>query len=139
MKTRWDRKIWHIDRKVKPSALGRLGLRGQLLKAKIKRRRGLPSRNVPLELVLERLELEFANKTGGLDTAERLHLLDRKKMRERLLERKRRQRDAARRRAHPRVEDTRIYLWTRRQEWLRRVDGSEEDAVENGRLANPPG
>jgi hypothetical protein len=138
MRTNWDRKIWHIHRKVKPTAFGRLGLRGQLLKAKVKRRKGLPSRNLPLELVLERLGIEFADEPGGLDPVERLRRLDWKKLRERLLERKRRERNAARRRARPQVQDTRIYLWRRRQEWLRRVEGSQADAVEHGRLASPP-
>jgi hypothetical protein len=139
MLTNWERKIRHIDRKVRPAAIGRSGLRGRMLKAKVKQRRGLPSRNVPLDLVLERLRIEFADKTDGMDTVERLHRLDGRKMHERLMERKRRQRDAARRKARPRVADTRIYLWRTRQEWLRRIEGAEEDAVENGRLANPPG
>ena len=138
MKKHWDRKIWHIDRKVSPAALGQLGLRGQLIKAKVKRRRGLPSRNVSLDLVLERLRIEFADKTDGKGTAERLRRLGRQKLHERLMERKRRQRDAARRRARPRVEDTRIYVWRRRQEWLRRIEASDEDLIENGRRANPP-
>ena len=137
MKTSWDRKIGHVDRRVKPTAFGRLGLRGQLLKAKVKRRRGMPSRKLPLELVLERLQIEFGEKSDR-DVDEQRRQLDRKKMRERLLERKRNRRDAARRKARPRVEDTCIYLWRRRQEWLRTIEGGEESAVENKRLTGPP-
>lgn len=46
--TSWDRRIKHIDRRVKPTAIARLGLRSQFLKAKVKERRGLPSRSLPL-------------------------------------------------------------------------------------------
>lgn len=63
--TGWDRKVQHFDRKVNPAAYGRFRIRGQLLKAKITRRRGLPSRNVPLEVVLERLQIELTSQVLG--------------------------------------------------------------------------
>lgn len=133
MKTSWDRKIGHIHRRVRPTAYGRLGLRSQLLKAEVKRRMGLPSRNLPLELVLERLHIELADERGGRDLIEWRRRLNLKKMRERLLERKRQERSAARRRVRPRVEDTCIHLWRRRQEWLRTIEAFEEDTVETDR------
>lgn len=125
MKTIWERRIRHIDRRVKPTAISKLGLRGQLLKAKVKERRGLPSRNLPVELVFERVRLELEFDVDSLNVADRIHRLRRSEMHERLMERKRQQRDAARRRARPRVEDTCIYLWRRRQEWLRSLESSD--------------
>lgn len=70
MLTNWERRIKHIDRKVKPTVLR--GLRGQLTKARVKERRGLPSRNLPAELVLERVATEFGGRTDGDDVAGRL-------------------------------------------------------------------
>lgn len=69
MKPIWERRIRHIDRRVKPTAISKLGLRGQLLKAKVKERRGLPSRNLPVELVFERvrLELELDVDNSGIE------------------------------------------------------------------------
>ena len=72
MMTIWERRIRHIDRGVKPTAVARLGLRGRLLKAKTKKLRGLPSRNLPIELVLERLSIKFEDqKTSGPDVVGR--------------------------------------------------------------------
>lgn len=122
----WERRISPVDRKVKPTAMGKLGLRGQLLKANVKKRRGLPSRSLPIGLVLERLSIKFESRVDDLDVAGRLDRLRRAETRERLMERKRRQRHAARRRARPSVMDTRIYLWRRRQEWLRSVDDTSD-------------
>jgi hypothetical protein len=124
----WERQIRHVNRKVKPTAIARMGLRGGLLKAEVKERRGLPSRNLPLDLVFERLRLKIGRAADDLDVADRLDRLRSSEMHERLMERKRRQRAAACRRARPRVEDTCIYLWRRRQEWLRSVESAEDDA-----------
>lgn len=129
----WERQIGHINRRVKPTAISRLGLRGQLLKAKVKERRGLPSRNLPAELVFERVRLRFMDETRSPDAADRIRRRRRSEMHERLMERKRRQRDAARRRARPLVEDTCIYLWRRRQEWLRSVESAEREPGEQNR------
>lgn len=118
----WEQRIKHIDRRVKPTVIARLGLGSQVLKAKVKERRGLPSRNLPVESVLERIRVKIERRTGGSDMADRIDRLRRAEMHERLMERKRRQRNAARRRARPRVGDTRIYRWRRRQEWLRNVE-----------------
>jgi hypothetical protein len=88
----------------------------------------LPSRSLPIELVFERLAIEFESQTGGLSVAGRVDRLRRAEMHERLMERKRRQRTAARRRVRPSVADTCIYLWRRRQEWLRDVESIEDDS-----------
>ena len=133
MMTIWERRIRHIDRGVKPTAVARLGLRGRLLKAKTKKLRGLPSRNLPIELVLERLSIKFEDqKTSGPDVVGRADRLRRAEMHERLIERKRRQRSAARRRARPSVEDTCIYLWRRRLDWLRGVESAANNMDECG-------
>lgn len=129
----WERQIRHINRRVKPMAMVKLGLQGQLLKAKVKERRGLPSRNLPAELVFERVRLKFMDETRDSDAADRIRRLHRSEMHERLMERKRRQRDAARRRARPRVADTCIYLWRRRQEWLRSVESAEREPCDQSR------
>ena len=136
MTTIWERRIGHIDRKVKPTAVGKLGLRGRMLKAKVKKRKGSPSRSLPIKLVLERLAIKFESQTGGPDVAGRVDRLRRAEMHERLMERKRRQRHAARRRSRPSVADTCIYLWRRRQQWLRNVDHA---ADHSGGQASPLG
>ena len=133
MTTIWERRIRHIHRRVKATAVAKLGLRGRLLKAKAKKLRGLPSRNLPIELVLERLSIKFEDKkTHGPDFVGRIDRLRRAEMHERLMERKRRQRSAARRRARPSVEDTCIYLWRRRMEWLRGVESATNALDERG-------
>ena len=125
MVTIWERRIRHIGRRVKPRAEARLGLRGSPLKAKTKKLRGLPSRNLPIGLVLERLSIKFEEEeTSGPDVGSRVDRLRRAEMHERLMERKRRQRSDARRRARPSVEETCIYLWRRRLEWLRGVESA---------------
>ena len=110
--------------------MSRLGLRSQLLKAKVKERRGLPSRNLPAELVFERIRIEFRE----LDAAGRIDRVLRAEMHERFMERKRRKRDATRRRARPRVEGTCIYRRRRRQQWLRSAESIEPNSDETLRL-----
>ena len=132
MATIWERRIGHIDRRVKPTAIAKLGLRGRLLKAKAKRHRGSPSSSLPIELVFERLSIKFESHTGGLDVLGRVDRLRRAEIHERLMERKRRQRSAARRRARPSVEDTCIYLWRRRMQWLRGVESATKAMDERG-------
>ena len=100
------------------------GLRGRMMKAKVKQRRGLPSRNLPAELVFERVDIKLSNRLEGGDVVGRLARIQRIEMHERLTERMRSQRSAARRRARPSSRDTCIYLWRRRQEWLREVERS---------------
>ena len=73
------------------------------------------------------------DETRGPDAADRIRRHCRSEMHERLMERKRRQRDAARRRARPLVEDTCIYRWRRRQEWLRSVESAEREPREPNR------
>ena len=122
MMTNWERRIRHIDRRVKPTAM--CGLRGRMMKEKVKQRRGLQSRNLPAELVFKRVAIEFRNRADSGDAAVRLARIQRIEVHERLMERKRSQHSAARRRARPSSRDTCIYLWRRRQEWLREVERS---------------
>lgn len=122
MGTSWERQIRHIDRRVKPTRLGEL--RGRLLKAKVRARRGLPSRDLPHELVFKRITLKLQQRRGSLQAAESLAHLDLVILRYQLGERRRSKRDAARRRRRPRVEDTRINLWKRRRDWLREAQTS---------------
>ena len=126
----WERRIKHIDRRVKPTAAARLGLRGQLLKAKVKERRGLPSRGLPGELVFERVLLKLHNVTTSSDL-DRISRLRRAEMHDRLTERKRHRRDAAGRRARPSVKETCIYLWRRRQDWLRSTEPAARGVGDN--------
>lgn len=132
MTTSWERRIRHIDRKVKPTAMAKLGLRSQLLKAKVKERRGLPSRNLPADLVFERIRLKIGRQAESLEAADRLDRLRRREMHERLMERKRNQRRAAYRRARPSSADTRINLWRRRQQWLREVEEAATTGLGGG-------
>lgn len=117
MKSLWERQIGHVDRAVGP--LGWRSVHGQIRKAAIRKRRGLPSRNVPAAAVFEVLEVKRAKRKGELPDARRAEKLQWLLLRERLLERKREARDAARRQARPRVSDTKINLWRRRWDWLR--------------------
>ena len=122
MKTHWDRQIEHIVRPVKPTGLR--GLRAQLLKAQVKARRGLPSRNLPADLVVAKIELDLGHQrpAGASGHAQAVDRLERAKAHERMMERKRAQRRAARQRARPSVLDTAINLWRRRREWLREAE-----------------
>ena len=87
-------------------------------KAAVRKRRGLPSRNVPAALVFELLEMKRTKRKGEPPDARRAEWLQWLLLRERLLERKRAER-VARRRTRPSVNDTKINLWRRRQDWLR--------------------
>ena len=120
--TEWERRIRSFDRRVKPSRMG--GVRSQILKATVKARRGLPSCNLPGDLVFERLRAKITLRSNPADP-QALQILERLRQaerHERLMERKRTQRAAAKRRARRSVLDTCIYLWRRRQEWLRKVE-----------------
>ena len=59
----WERRIRHIDRRVKPTDMR--GLRQQMIKAKVKERRGLPSRSLPADLVLQSITLKL--RTNGVE------------------------------------------------------------------------
>jgi hypothetical protein len=102
MKTYWDRQIGHLIRPVNATGLG--GLRGPMIKAQVRARRGLPPRDLA---------------SGPAPAGDRL---ERVKRHERLMARKRAQRQAARRRARPSVANTGINAWRRRQEWLREAE-----------------
>lgn len=115
----WDRRIAKIDRRVGP--LEWRGVRRQLRRAAHRKRRGLPSRTLPFELVMDRLKLDFSRKLGEKVNPDIAAKLQWGELRERLLERGRAKRDAARRRARRSVFDTRINVWRRRRDWLRTV------------------
>jgi len=118
----WERQIRHIDRPVKPTKLG--VLRGQLIKAKVRALRGLPSRNLPGEFVFRKIRLRAQLRLGAPQAAQDMAQLELAIRRYRLAERRRAKRDAARRR-RPRVENTSIYLWRRRRDWLREAEADD--------------
>jgi hypothetical protein len=90
------------------------GARRRLQKAAIRKLRGLPSRDISLELMFDLLEVKRATRRGAPVEPEVVAKLQWRRLRERLLERKRAERLAARRR-RPTVTDTRINLWRRRR------------------------
>lgn len=114
MTTLWDRQIRHITRAVKPTRMR--GVSAQLIKADVQARRGLPSRNLPAELVFEKVRLRLKRSTDDPEVQDARERLDRACAHDRMLERKRKQRDAARRRARTSVLNTKIHLWRRRRE-----------------------
>lgn len=120
MTTLWDRQIRHITRSVNPTRMR--GVRGQLIKADVKARRGLPSRNLPAELVFERIRLKLKRGADEPEVLAARARLDRACIHDRMMERKRNQREAARRRARPSVLNTKIFLWRRRRDWLRQAE-----------------
>ena len=117
MTTRWERQIAHIERRIRP--LEWLGVRGQLRKAAVRKRRKLPSRNISLEAMFDRLHMKIAARKGEPQDRELATKLQWQLCRERLLERKQAQRHAARRRRRVSANETKINLWRRRREWLR--------------------
>lgn len=126
MTTNWERSIRHITRSLKPTEFRQV--RGRLIKAAVKKRRGLPSRSLPADLVFRRIKLRFQKECVPDDRLVRE--LERAVLHTRLMERKRRQRDATRRRARPSALETRIYLWRRRRLWLREAQTLEQGAQE---------
>lgn len=119
MMTFWERRIAHIDRPVRP--LEWRGARRQLLKAAIKKRRGLPSRDMSFDVMLALVNLKVSRRAGVMPKRELLENLEWRLLRERLLERKRAVREAARRRVGRSFAETKIDLWRRRRDWLRAV------------------
>lgn len=123
MKTLWGRQTAHIDRRVGP--LEWRGARKRLREAAVRKRRGFPSRNVSLEAAFEMVELRVRARKGETPDSELVAKLQWRLLRERLLERKRAHRMAARKRARVSVTDTKINLWRRRREWLRAAEAGE--------------
>jgi len=107
MTTNWDRQVAHLVRPVKPTRLR--SLQRQLTKAAVKARRGIPTR-------------DHTEDSMACGTAARCDERVRADAHDRMLQRKRAQRHAARRHARPSVADTRINLWRRRREWLREAE-----------------
>lgn len=125
MSTLWDKRITQIDRQVGP--LEWRGVREQLRKDAVRKRRGLPSRSVSLEAAFDQVSLRIAARKGETPNPELVAKLLWRLLRERQLERKLVQRSAARRRARPRVSDTKINLWRRRREWLREAQAEGDE------------
>lgn len=111
--------IRHVDRAVTP--MQRWRMRSKLLKALVRRWRKKPSGALPSELVFAKLRLRIQAKAGQVVDPLAQVGLDEWQRRYRLSERKRERRDAARRRARPNVENTKIHLWRRRRQWLQAV------------------
>ena len=124
----WERSIRHLDRRLGPVEQVRW-LRGRLAKDAVRALRGLPTRSVPGELVLERLRLRFDHNPADPATQQALERLARAETHDRLTERKRAARHAAQRRRRPGRDSTKINLWQRRREWLRRVEELQEGAA----------
>lgn len=133
MSTSWDRRIRHTTRPVKPTQLR--ALRGQMRKAKVTELRGLPSRNLPSEIVFRRLELNLQRRLGSPQAAEDLAKLEVVAVRYRLGERRRSRREDARRRRGPRADRTAINLWRCRRDWLRDVEADHLRDAGLGSLA----
>lgn len=124
MKTLWERRIAHIDRRVGP--LDWPGVRRQMLKAAVRRRRGLPSRSVSSEVLDELLAVEIAKARGEPPDPVCAAKLQWMRIRDRLLEHKRAQRADSRRRTRFGVNGTKINLWRRRQQWLREAEAAAQ-------------
>lgn len=124
MKTLWERRIGHIDRRVGP--LEWPGLRRRMLKAAVRHRRGLPSRSVSSDVVDEMLAIKAALFRGERLDGDRTARLQWMQLRDRLLELKLVRRAAARRRIRVSVNSTKINLWRRRQQWLRDAEAAAQ-------------
>lgn len=124
MKTLWERRIAHIDRRVGP--LDWPDVRRQMLKADVRHHRGLPSRSVSSNVVDEMLAIKAAQFRGERLDGDRTARLQWMQLRDRLLERKRVRRAAVRRRTGFGVNGTKINLWRRRQQWLREAEAEAQ-------------
>lgn len=120
--TLWERRISHIDRRVGP--LHERPVRKQLRKAAARKRRGLPSRNMSLDLAFRILDLHWVRLRGETPPGAEVARLEWQLLRERVIERKRTQRDAARCRSRVCGNRIKINLWRRRSEWLAEVEES---------------
>lgn len=111
----WERRIRHIDRRVSP--LEMRGMRGRVIKMRVRERRGLPARVIPLEIVMYRLGLNTEMTPRRAAWLQLRHIL---------LERKRIARVRALRARRPKIEDTGIFGARRRAEWLRQAEANVE-------------
>jgi hypothetical protein len=120
----WERRIQHIDRPMKRSSQRIIA--SALRKAKHRRSRGLPSRNVPHALAFMRVDVLRATKRSPKLSESEIDALKRRYekelLRSRVLEHKhvalaklRSQRIS--------VTDTCINLWRRRLIWLSEAEG----------------
>lgn len=114
----WRKRIEHIDRPVKVFEFK--GLRSRLRKEEVRKRRGLPSRSVSSAVAFESIDIKLCMYRGEVVDPIRIARLEWMRIRERMLERKRGMRRAARRRVWS--CDTTINLWRRRRDWLVAVE-----------------
>jgi len=113
----WERRIQHLDRRVRPT--GMRGMRLQLLAERVRRRRGLPSRSLSSDLIM----YDFARR-AGLPTAFTAKQAAWLRLREQLLSRKLEQQRrifAQRRRS---ITTTGIWRARRRAAWLQKAEAS---------------
>lgn len=117
----WDRPVKHWSVKCLKSRIARAALRA---------RRGSPSRSFPAGIAFTAIRLKIDVRLGRLSLeaqAVQQQRLDREKVHSRMTERKRLARAKAKRR-RIRAEQTCIYLWRRRKDWLREVQASSAEA-----------
>lgn len=128
-KITWQKRIRHFDRPVGGVRARRMGLTSRLLKDEVRRRLGRPSRSVSSELMRMKFDLmlaEFSEKRGRqveMDVAALKKKIAWEELRSRLLERPRAIRAKAKARKI-RAHQTNIFLWKRKQDWLREVEAS---------------
>lgn len=118
----WEKRIRDFDHQVGRSMRTRLDAR--LKKIKVKERSGKPSRSLPHELLFEMLRARLNHRVGQIDDesyALRKVRFEMRNIRDRMQERKRAIREAARPRRYRR-EFTNILLWQRRRKWLALVE-----------------
>ena len=115
----WERKIRHINRRVSP--LGLRGMRLQLLRMEVRRRRGLPEQTVPWELVEYRLA-QRVGRTPTMTPQQAAWLA----LRHKLLAKKQAAQRAVLARRRVRISDTGIFLARRRADWLNQAEAAHE-------------
>ena len=123
MSLTWEKRVRHIDRAIKRR--DQRVVASVLRKDKHRRRRGLPTRNVPLQLVFMKLDVRLLTRNSQFSPGSEPNVLKRRYelalIRSRLLERK----QAALTEIHARrvrVTDTCINLWRHRQDWLKKAE-----------------
>lgn len=118
-----EKRIRHVDRPVKPR--NQRVVASVIRKEMHRRRRGLPTRNVPLNLVFMKFDVRLAARKSQFSSGSEPNVLKRHYelalIRSRLLERKQAALTKIRAR-RVRVTDTCINLWRRRQDWLKKAE-----------------
>lgn len=113
MNWQWQRRIRHITRRITPIKLR--GMRLRLLIDKIRERRGLPPKSIPMTVADARIDLMLGLPSLSVSDIDWLLL------RHKLLARKRASRIAARQQRVRSMSDTGIWIAQRRKRWLAQV------------------